>query len=682
MQVGRVAMDSTAVTRRLLLLLVLLATAVLRWSGLGWDSYLHYHPDERYISWVATTIEWPYSLATAFDPHTSSFNPYYWPADGASEGIVVPQDEPRDFAYGHVPLYLGVAATRLMEAARPLLSRVLPDSWAFTREVLNTADQIEFRHVTAVSRWLTGLFDVGTVLLVYLLGKQLFSRDVGLLAAAFLAVNVMHIQLAHFFISDPYQTFFGVAALLCLVTAVNRVRAGGNGRWLLGLAAASVGLAVGSKFSAILLLLPLGLAVWALWPGAWGRWLLALVGITAVTFFLTNPFAVLDFSCEVITPRLRLGPLTMSAIDWRSCYLENITTQSDMVRGDLDAAFTRQYSGTLPFLYPVEMQLRWGMGPLLGLLAFAGFGWALWQVTPPLAGWSRRLWISSVDELAARWAELRQMVQKRPLLLIFVWVVPFFVTTASFFVKFMRYLQPLTPFLMIFAAALVWRQRPWRRWGVAAATLLLTGLYAWRFVAMYQQPHPWLTASQWIYQNVPSGALILSEQWDDSLPSSLLLDGEDRRRSEYENAELTWLTGTEALDDGIKLQQNVALLAEADYLTLTSNRIYSVVPRLPQRYPLSSQYHPLLFSGALGYELVFVTDRTPTLAGRALQSDTFGWVGLMPPTAVADYLAAKRAFDWGRADESFTVYDQPLTMIFRNTGRLTPAEMMGLFNEQ
>ncbi|MFQ5485402.1 MAG: hypothetical protein ACE5DO_08745 [Desulfobacterales bacterium] len=86
-----------------LLTLILSAALALRWTGLDWDDYEHHHPDERYITWVATTIERPSDWHAAFSPKKSPFNPYYWPADAESRGIVVPQDEPRRFAYGHLP---------------------------------------------------------------------------------------------------------------------------------------------------------------------------------------------------------------------------------------------------------------------------------------------------------------------------------------------------------------------------------------------------------------------------------------------------------------------------------------------------------------------------------------------------------------------------------------------------
>jgi hypothetical protein len=52
---------------------------------------------------------------------------------------------------------------------------------------------------------------------------------------------------------------------------------------------------------------------------------------------------------------------------------------------------------------------------------------------------------------------------------------------------------------------------------------------------------------------------------------------------------------------------------------------------------------------------------------------------LQPPEPVADYLESIPGINGGRTDESFTVYDQPLVIIFRNVGRLTVEEMMAQF---
>ncbi|MEM7335277.1 MAG: phospholipid carrier-dependent glycosyltransferase [Chloroflexota bacterium] len=679
----------TRLTVEILILFAIVAiAAVFRWTGLDWDDYKHYHPDERYITWVATTIEAPPSLANALVPNQATFNPFYWPADADSPGIVVPQDEQRAFAYGHFPLYLGVSATRWSEWLAPRLLPRLPEDWLLSQDLLNGGQFVEFVHLTAVSRALTGLFDLGTIILTYFLARRLFGTAVAILSALFLTFNVMHIQLAHFFISDPYLTFFIVAAILCWVEALHRFPRRNHpdserkqrrvaSLWL-WLGCVMVGLAVGSKFAAIILLLPLAIVIWVMWPKGW-LWRIGLgIAISFASFFVTNPFAIVDLSCEVLTPAVQAGPVTIPALDWRSCYLDNIVTQRAMVSGQSDLPFTRQYTGSIPFLYYIEMQLKWGMGPLLGLVAFGGFVWALWQVSPGLWRWTRAS-ITNESSLT-QYRSLRRVILTLPMLIVLAWCIPYFLSTGTFFVKFMRYLQPLVPFLMIMGAAMLWQiKRPLVRYSLITAVLVTTAVYATAFLNMYRLPHPWLLGSGWIYTNVEPDTLILSEKWDDALPTSLNVGGEYRRRSEYRNEELSWLTKPDGRDDDVKLQVNLALMSEAEYLTVVSNRIYGVVTRLPDRYPISSQYYQLLFDGELGYEPVFVFERSPTIAGWTFRPDTFTEPDLIPPQLVQEFLDSKKTVPLGRADESFTVYDQSLTIIFENKEHLTVDEMMELF---
>lgn len=649
------------------LVAILVVATALRLTGIDWDGYQHHHPDERYISWVATTIEFPAlgssAWARALDPLSSTFNPFRWPATAASEGIVVLQDQPRDFAYGHLPLYLGVLATRLAERVGPVLGTLFPDQWSLPADLFNTPLRVEFEHTTAVSRALTGLVDVLTVLLTYMLGKRLHSRMVGLLAAALLAVTVLHIQLAHFALSDPYLTCFVMAALLTMIASFQAADRGKRAAYLL-LAGAMAGLAVGSKFSAVLLLLPLAWSVW-LAADSWRSRLLwggTALGMAALVFVVTNPFAVLDTSCPVTISSLPILPdFTIG-----SCYLDNLNLQNAMVSGRLDMGFTRQYDGTLPYLYFLEMQLRWGMGLLLGLLAVAGVGWALWVVGRSVVA----------DRALPRQSPAAE------LLIILLWVGPYFLLIGAFYVKFMRYMQPIVPSMIVLGTmALAQVQHQWARRGLATLVLGGTALYALAFVNLYATPHPWNSASEWIHRHAPPGTLILSEQWDDYLPITMVIDGRLRRRADYENAELTWLSDPDASDNRAKLDANLALLAQADYLTILSQRVYGVVPRLPERYSLSSRYHQLLFDGDLGYELIWVGGRWPSLFGVGLQPDLFGWPALTPPSDVTAYLDQSPRLSFGRVDESFTVYDQPLTMIFRNAGQLTEDELRAVFEE-
>jgi hypothetical protein len=90
-------------------------------------------------------------------------------------------------------------------------------------------------------------------------------------------------------------------------------------------------------------------------------------------------------------------------------------------------------------------------------------------------------------------------------------------------------------------------------------------------------------------------------------------------------------------------------------------------------------YHQLLFDGTLGFEPVYTNTRLPGLFGLHLFPDPFAWPELQPPQVVREYLAGFPGLNGGRFDESFTVYDQPLVMIFKNTGHKSAEEMRVYF---
>jgi hypothetical protein len=671
-------------TQLVLLAIVLIVAALFRLSDLDWDAFNHYHPDERYIAWVATTVEIPQDLATGLKPQESTFNPFYWPAVETTKGIVVERDTPRKFAYGHLPLYLGVSATKLATRLSPFISELVAKEWSFTQDILNVAGRNEFRHITAVGRATTALVDIASVGLLFLFGRLLYSPQTGLLAAALLAVSVLPIQLSHFFTVDPYLTFFILLTLSFLVLSV-REKSQPRSRIIFLLAAGGcAGLAVGSKFSGILLLLPLTVAVFmqVRWKIAWRVLLLALtLFVSLLLFFLTNPFAILDSTCQADAPAF-IGFLKIPPVLSQSCYLQNVIQQGTMVRGLRDVPFVRQYIGTIPYVYYVEMLFRWGMGPLLTLVGFTGFGWAIWRFARAFSYWWRSK--SSREYLMAMPVKIRignskYMFSSGELILL-AWAVPFFLSTGALSVKFLRYMLPLIPILILYGAAMLLsiKINKVRRVAVAAV-LVLTGLFALAFINIYRQPHPWIAASSWIFDNLESGAVVVGEVWDDQLPDNLIIGDLILRRSKYEIKEVNWLSGTEQNDNVNKLQKNLETLAEADYVVLSSNRNYGVIPRLPERYPLSSQYYQLLFDGRLGHEVVYVGSRMPNLLGIYLKPDSFTWPGLKAPEKVNEFFNQKSGPNWGRFDESFTVYDQPLVIIMANQERKTATEMEALF---
>lgn len=577
---------------RLALLALLLVGAALRLYDLNWDSGHHMHPDERWIVMVTSDLSWPKDLSEALNPRRSTFNPFYSVSEGKT----------RHFAYGHLPLYL----LHLLAAA---LTKLAPLTAVFSPAASSElARSLDFGHLTLLGRGLSALFDTGTILLVYLLGKRLYERAVGLLAAVFLAFTVMHIQLAHFYAVDVVMAFFTVAAIYF------DVRVAQKGRWRDSASAGiCTGLAIASKFSAAPLLLPLAVAhfsastrlsVLASWRPRLRLLLLSLLA-AFLAYAVTSPFVLLDL---------------------RS-FVESIGQESKMVRGVVDLPYTRQYRNTIPYLYQIEQQLRWGMGWPLGLAGFAGLAWAI--------------------------VRLVHRHTSRGELVVLAWVVPYFLLTGSFMVKFMRYMVLVTPFLCIFGAALLLRlQRKLGILGHVLASLVIIGTILWAaaFMHIYAQPLTRVQASRWIYRHIPPGATITNEEWDDRLPFNLKVDGKLHTHGEYNIVRMA----LQEPDDERKPRHIAHALAQADYVIISSKRFYGWLPRLRDRFPITNRYYELLFAEKLGFELVEVFTNYPCLG----------------PLIIVD----------DRADESFTVYDHPKVLIYRKVRQLSEEELHRLLS--
>jgi YYY domain-containing protein len=584
-------------------LLVVLGGA-LRLQRINWDQFQHVHPDERFIVWVADTISWPGDLKAALDPARSTLNPFRWPpGDGDLAGM------PRAYAYGHFPLYLLVGVAHLGQALADWMGSTTLALPACLQPFNVIGRHLgEYDYLPLVGRAISALCDLATLVLVLALGRRAFGRAAGLIAAGFYAIAVLPVQLSHFYAVDLVLTLWIMATV---TFAAHWAERGGWGSWLL--AGAAAGLAVGSKFSAVMLAVPLLIAaLMRLPPVSPPRKVVAVLGRLAVVgamglliFALTNPFAL---------------------IEARS-YISNIVGQQSMVSGAMDAPYTRQYIGTLPYLYFVQQLSQWGLGWPLGLVAWSGPVW-----------------------LAVRAVRRRATPAQ---LVILAWVLPYVAVTGAFQVKFVRYMAPVLPFLLVCGAGATVAAHGWlvKRWGKRgriafgfAAGLVVFTTVAWTlsFTSIYRQEHPWIRASRWIYENVPAGSKLLTEHWDDALP--LRLDGVANRPPlrEYQRVELPLYDA----DTQEKLETLVSELSSSDYLVIASNRLYAPIGRLPGRYPMSSQYYRLLFEGQLGYREVAKFTSYPALAGITVRDDG--------------------------ADESFTVYDHPRVLVFANVERLKP----------
>ena len=626
---------------RLLLAVALAATVLLALSlrlyGLEWDAGFPStpHPDERAILMKVAELS-PPSLGQAavfFDAENSPWNPRWFP-------------------YGSFPLYLLKAV-----------------------QVIYSLSGTELHDLRVSGRMISALADVGTVVLVYLLGSRLYGRREGLLASALLALAVLHIQASHFYAVDTMLGFFTVASLFFLF----RVAREGRLRDSL-IAGTLIGLGLATKVSQapiyIVFFTAHLLYAFSAVGGTGGlpvrasvRWRSAVQGLAAgvwvsvVVFVVAQPYTLLDWSR----------------------FLGDVTEQSEMVRRIRDYPYTRQYVDTAAYWYQVRQLATWGLGWPLGVVAWGGLLYASLRGMRPryglgylAIGWGLpvALLLSSTSYLAivvALGLASAALIATIPLrspgsrlgVLLLSWVVPYFLITGAFEVKFLRYLIPITPVLVLFGARMLvalWDSvgkpapalRPWMATGLV---LLLgaTGFYALSYEAVYSETHTALRTSEWLNAEAPEGALILREHWEEGVPG---LEGYKIREMPLYDRD-----GPQKLDT---LSDD---LADADYIMFFSNRLYGTIPRLPERYPATAAYYRLLFSGGLGYELVNVETAYPRLAGISIVDDTFGRPNLPSPDGADLFGLSGLTLRIGFADESFSVYDHPVGMVFGNVER-------------
>jgi YYY domain-containing protein len=617
----------------------------------GWDGTSNLHPDERFIIYTAYNLRVPQSFADylrsdcVVDGHLPAARNPDEPLDRQepTRDSGCNTLNPRNFNWSRFFVY-GTLPTTLTRVTAEALAAVQPPG---EREITP-----EF--VRNTGRTLSTLFDLGSVLMVFLIGRRLYGERVGLLGALFLALSALPIQLAHFFTVDATTGFF---VLLAVYWAVRAQQGGGIGTFTaLGL---SIGAAMACRFTmGTLGLLAIAAVAVRLWDDrgrrtaddgrrttddarsvAGGRRPVvggpsSVIGLFAL-LALAGALSLLTW--RVLQPDAFVGT-SFFDMHLEPRFLKNVQEVGGMISGETDFPPGQQWAGRIPYLFSLQNMVIWGMGLPLGIAAWLGWAAAGWQIV------RRRRFVHLIP-----WS----------------WIAFYFAWQGGQFVMTMRYYALLYGLLALFAA-----------WGLARLTnakfkmqnerrgilhfafltralLLLvvlgTALWAYAFTRIYTEPHSRIQASRWIYQNIPPGSAITFEEWDDPLP--LGIDGRDA----------SWYVGVKTApyweDDPIKYFGYVDgngeyqpglldQLDQADYLIFSSNRVYDSATRLGMRYPALTRYYHSLFSGELGFELAADIHSYPRLFGIELPSPLY-------------------------AEEAFSVYDHPRVLIFKKTDAYT-----------
>jgi YYY domain-containing protein len=446
-----------------LLLVVILATgAYFRFLGQNWDDFTHLHPDERFLTGVVTSLTPVSGIGEYFNTAESGLNP-----NNRGAGFYV---------YGTLPLFIVKAASGLVA------DYTLDPSWA------------GYNGAHLVGRTVSALADILSILFIFLIGRRLYGRWVGVLGAALYAWAVLPIQLSHFWTMDASSN---LPLVIAFWFAVRVLDDGGWGNYI-GFGVA-FGAAVASRINVVPLALVLILATIVRllpifeigFPIQRRQKMLIREGgglvvgglVSILIFRLAQPYAFAGPSIFGILPNMEW---------WRQ--MQDVSRQ---VSGQVDFPPNHQWASRIPYLFAWQNMVLWGMGLPLGLTAWLGWVWAGIQVIRARPNWTRHL-------------------------LPVVWILVYFAWQGGGWVMSMRYYIPLYPFLILLAAWLMvtlvkrawiaYRDNPGllRQVGRAASVALLLGVtvltlvWAFGFSRIYTRQLTRVNASHWILENVPA----------------------------------------------------------------------------------------------------------------------------------------------------------------------------------
>lgn len=308
-------------------LVALLVTAAwLRLTGLDWDGGHHLHPDERFLTMVASDVRIP-SASLYFDSARSTLNP-------ANVGRSY-------FTYGTFPLFL-------------------------VRAVAAAARAADYDHVYLVGRTFAALFDLATILIAYRIALLLAGPGPALGTVALLTFSVVSIQHAHFFTVDAFATFFATVSILMLV----QLALGGGLVWhaLFGIA---FGLTLACRINLILLAVLYPVAL--LHVRRDERWAAGRLTLAAGVALISS---VASF--RVFQPYAFTGP-GIFGLSLAQAFTDSMRTVGAFSTGAADFPPGVQWIGRVPVLFAAQNVFGWALGPVWGLAAIIATVWCLFR---------------------------------------------------------------------------------------------------------------------------------------------------------------------------------------------------------------------------------------------------------------------------------------------------------------
>ncbi|NTV30479.1 phospholipid carrier-dependent glycosyltransferase [candidate division WWE3 bacterium] len=452
------------------------------------------------------------------------------------------------------------------------------------------------------SRFTSALFNIFSLILLARLAYVFFDRKTALLAVGLLAFFPGAIQVAHFNTTESFLLFFSSAILFSSLQLYRKF----NWFWFV-ISAILVGCAAATKIVGISYAV---IPAVALIPALWSTWR----GYKYKSFFTWVGVGVL-LGLVIVLTYVAISPYSLIA---REEFWQQQSYMQAVIKGDTKPPFVIIYEGTTKYLYYLTSILPWQTSFVIAPFLLFSWGYVAYLA------WKRRSYF---------------------FFMILIWPTAYFAVSGAWYAKFSRYLIPLLPYFALLGSItlleFIKQYKETSQRSIIVGVLFIQFLFAVAFMRIYQGEHTRIRASEWIYQHVPRSSLILGEHWDDPLPLMLKDFHESRSVEQME----VYNPESQAKWEKIGTQ-----LENADYIVLSSRRVYYSILRNPELYPVTVQFYQQLFAGNLGYQLVASFTQYPGIAKHQLNTDS--------------------------ADESFQSYDHPPVLIFQKNQKISTSETL------
>lgn len=484
-----------------------------------------------------------------------------------------------------------------------------------------------YNDFTILGRGMSAFFDVLTLIFVFKVAKLLekkydLAQSVKYWATLCYAIAVLPVQLSHFFAVDTFLNFFLFASFYFALQSYADPK-----RYSVGMSGLMLGAALACKVTAVFIL-PLNLLFICLpeLEKLYTRLRNRLPHKThhiskdhqiRIRQLLGSVVAKIFFFGLLAYCILRLGdPYIFEHRSWLNLqpnllFMDNLKQLKNL--DDPDGWFPPgvQWISKKPITFALKNMAVSGWGlPMFLLIILGAF---------LLQKKNRHIGIAAI----------------------LVWLGAFFLFQSTRFTKNMRYFVIMYPYLAICAGvALAWLSQRIRR-SVLIVVIISILIWPLAFLSIYLHKHSRVAASEWMLQNIPSGTVVLNESWDDPLPLQI-----DNPEARVYRGDMVPVWDPDSKEKWDKLSE---MYSHSDYYILSSNRTWASIMSVPKKYPVMSEFYGKLMNEETEYKKVKEFTSYPSLK----------------------YLGIPLEFNDDYVDESFTVYDHPKVMFYKNLKRST-----------